>query len=76
MPASVRRTLLELDSTMEEKELAIFEDVWLGGGSEAARAWMLAKELPNLGEALADWVAHHKTEAGEYVRAARAQRAA
>ena len=75
-PASMRRQLLERHPDTPADALATLENIWRGGAYEPTRAWMLAKNIPDLVDAFVDWANHHATEANEYLRAGDAQRAA
>ena len=75
-PASMRRHLHAKDPETPEAALATLEDIWRGGASEPARAWMIAKGFTDLADAFVDWVEHHTIEANGYMQAARALRSA
>ena len=75
-PASMRRQLHAKDPETPEAALATLEDIWRGGASEPARAWMIAKSFTDLADAYIDWVEHHTIEANGYMQAARALRSA
>jgi hypothetical protein len=75
-PASMRRQLHAKDPETPEAALATLEDIWRGGASEPARAWMIAKGFTDLADAYIDWVEHHTIEANGYMQAARALRSA
>jgi hypothetical protein len=75
-PASMRRQLHAKDPETPEAALATLEDIWRGGASGPARAWMIAKGFTDLADAYIDWVEHHTIEANGYMQAARALRSA
>jgi hypothetical protein len=75
-PASMRRQLHAKDPETPEAALATLEDIWRGGASGPARAWMIAKGFTDLADAYIDWVEHHTIKANGYMQAARALRSA
>lgn len=59
----IKKNLREGDPSTAEKHFKIMKGIWLGGGREAAVAWMAQHKFPTVVDAFDDWLEKNATAA-------------